>query len=141
MARHYLGDISLGRQASAGSQSVVLATDQASILITPSLPTVAGTSRVAINISASGDNTIVAAVTAQTIRVHKLFLAASGAVSIKFKDGASTDFMPAFPLQAYGGMVLDSDQDPWFVTTAGNALIINLSAAVQVSGILYYSQS
>lgn len=110
--------------------------------ITPSLPTTALSTRVAINAASSGDNTLVAATAGQTIRVHKLFLIASGTVNIKFRDGtAGTDFHPAIPLYAGGGVTLDFDGDPWFVTTAGNALALNLSAAVQVSGVLYYSKS
>lgn len=106
-----------------------------------SAPSTVTMSRAAINISSSGDNTIVAAVGGQTVRIHKLFLIASGAVNLKFKDGASTDLTPALPLQAYGAMTLDFDQEPWFITAAGNALIINLSAAVQVSGRVYFTQS
>lgn len=109
--------------------------------VTPSLPTAALSTRVAINAASSGDNTLIAAVVGQTIRVHKLFFVASGAVNIKFKDGASSDLTPATPFYAGGGVVLDFDGDPWFVTTAGNAFVLNLSAAVQISGRIYYSQS
>ena len=106
-----------------------------------SLPTAALSSRTAINAASSSDNTLIAAVAGQTIRVHKLFFVASGAVNIKFKDGASTDLTPAMPIYAGGGFTLDFDGDPWFVTTAGNAFVLNLSAAVQISGRIYYSQS
>lgn len=131
----------------AGTPSVDVLTVQGigggvALPVTPSLPTTALSSRTAINAASSGDNTLIAAVTGQTIRVHKLFLIASGAVNIKFKDGAGgTDFHPAIPLYAGGGMTLDFDGDPWFLTTAGNAFVLNLSAAVQISGRIYYSQS
>lgn len=104
-------------------------------------PTSGITTRAAINVASSGDNTLIAAVSSQTIRVHKLFLVVSGAVNIKFKDGAGTDFHPALPMQAGGGFVLDFDQEPWFVTSTNTALVLNLSAAVQVSGRIYYTQS
>lgn len=109
--------------------------------ITPSLPTAALSTRTAINAASSGDNTLIAAVVGQTIRVHKLFFIASGTVNIKFKDGAGSDLTPAMPLYAGGGVTLDFDGDPWFVTTAGNAFVLYLSAAVQISGRIYYSQS
>lgn len=106
-----------------------------------SLPTTAQTSHAAINISSSGDNTVIAGTGGQTIRVYKLFLVASAAVSLKYKDGAGADLTPALSMAANGGMVLDFDSEPWFVTSPGNDFIANLSAAVQVSGRIYYSKS
>ena len=105
------------------------------------VPTAAAMTSASLNISSSGDNTVVSAQSGQTVRLHKLLLVAVGAVNVKFKDGAGTDLTPALPLQAGGSIVLDFDGEPWFVTSSGNALIINLSAAVQVSGRLYYTQS
>lgn len=91
-----------------------------------------------INIAASGDNTVIALAAGKQIIIHQLLLVAAGAVSIKMKDGASTDLTPAMSLLASTPLWLDAGE-PWFVTTAGNAFIINLSGAVQVSGRIYYS--
>lgn len=131
---------------SASTLRVVLATDQPTmtntqpVTSTPALAAAALSTRAAINAASSGDNTLVAGTGGQTIRVHKLFLVTSGAVNIKFRS-AATDFHPALPLQSGGSFVLDFDGDPWFVTTPADALVLNLSAAVQVSGVLYYTKS
>lgn len=91
-----------------------------------------------INASSSGDNTLVSGTTSQTVRVYRLLLTAAGNVNVKFKDGASTDLTAALTLQAGGAIVLDFDTEPWFVTSAGNGFVLNLSAAVQVSGRVWY---
>jgi hypothetical protein len=100
-------------------------------------------SEVSINAATNGDNTIVAAVVSQSVRLYRFFLMATGgAVNVKWKNGAGTDFHPALTLLGNGsGWQLDFDTLPWFTTTAGNALILNLSGAVQVSGRAYYVQA
>jgi len=105
------------------------------------VPKVAKMTAVAINAASSGDNTLVSGTALQTIRVHRLFLVVAAAVNLKFKDGAGSDFHPALPLQAYASLAFDFDGEPYFITTSGNGLILNLSAAVQVSGMLYYTKS
>lgn len=106
-----------------------------------SVPTTSALTSASINASASGDNTLVAAVAAQTVRVFKLFLVANGAVNIKFKDGAATDLTAVMNLNIGGSITIDLDGEPWFLTSAGNAFVLNLSAAVQVSGRIYFTQS
>ena len=97
---------------------------------------------VAINCVASGDNTLVTGTAGQTVRVYGFFLMVNGAVSLKWKDGASTDFHPALPFLAQGASwEKDPMGRPWFTTSGGNALVLNLSAGVQVSGRLYYTKS
>jgi len=92
-----------------------------------------------ISVAASGDNTIVAAVASKRIKVYAINLSAVGTVSVKWKDGAATDFQGAQDLQAREGYTL-SVSPPAFLlgTTAGNALILNLSAAVGVRGWIAY---
>lgn len=93
-----------------------------------------------INIVASGDNTIVAAVSARKISVWKIFFWVNGTVSVTIKDGASTNLTGAMAMVAQNQFNKWLDEtSPWFVTTAGNALVINLSGAIQVSGRVYYS--
>lgn len=95
-------------------------------------------SEIAINCATSGDNTIVTLTASQTIRVYGFFLYSAG-VSVKWRDGtAGTDFHPAVLV---GNWILDRSGPPWFTTTAGVNLVLNLSAAVQVSGRLYYAKS
>ncbi len=104
-------------------------------------PSTSGLTEAAINAAASGDNTIVAAVTAQTIRVMKIFLVVAQACTLTFKSGAGTALTGAITLAAGGSFVLDLDGEPWFTTGSGSAFVINLSAAVQMSGRVYYTQS
>lgn len=104
-------------------------------------PTTAGLSRAAISISSSGDNTIIAGVGGQTIRIFRIFFVVSGAVSVTIKDGAGTSLTGAMAFLANGGLVLDFTNEPWFVTSTANAFIINLGTAVQTSGAVYYTQS
>lgn len=107
----------------------------------PATPLTSSLVGVEINAAAAGDNVIVPGVAAQTVRVFKFFLVASGSVSLKFKDGAGVDLTPYMAMSAGGSITLDFDTQPWFVTAAANGFIINLSAPVQVSGRLMFQQS
>jgi len=99
-------------------------------------------SEVAINCSTSGDNTIVTGTAGQTIRVFAFFFVVNAPVNIKWKDGAAADFHPVLPFLAQGASwEKDPMGRPWFTTQTGNALVLNLSAAVQVSGRCYYTKS
>lgn len=96
-----------------------------------------------VNVSTLGDNTIIAAVTGKRIRVHAYELSAAGAVTAKWKDGASTDLTGPLALAAAGASAdaveRTNDADGIFQTTAGNALVLNLSAAVVVGGFIDYT--
>lgn len=99
---------------------------------------------VAINVSTSGDNSIVAASAANKVRVWAFWLKVNGSgtgVSLKWKDGAGTDFHPALPFNDKDGWVMGMmGGRPWFTSAVINtALLLNLSAAIQVSGRLYYT--
>lgn len=98
--------------------------------------------QVAINCAGNGDNTIVAAVAAQTIRVYGFVFFVAGVVNAKWKNGAGTDFHPALPFLGNGASwMLPRDGKPWLTCSTNTALILNLSGAIQVSGSLYYAQS
>lgn len=94
-----------------------------------------------INASSSGDNTIVAAVASQTTRVHRLYFVAAGTVAVTIKNGAGTALTGAMPLVANQGIIMDLSSEPWFVTSANTAFIINLSAAVAITGAVEYVTS
>lgn len=100
-------------------------------------------SSVQINVSTSGDTDLVALVAAQFIRVMGFFMEAiGGSVDVILKDGtAAVNMSPAIRLVDKGSWFLPKDGEPWFITAAGSKLTINLSAAIQVSGRIYYSQS
>jgi len=95
-------------------------------------------STVSISAIGIGDNTIVAAVAGLKVRLLEWYLTAAGAVVVKWKDGAGTDLTGPMSLVAGGALVVPppfgQPQQGWHSTSPGNALILNLSAAVQVSG-------
>lgn len=94
-----------------------------------------------INCSTVGDNTIVTGTASQSVRVFAFFFVVTAPVNVKWKDGAGTDFHPALPFVVNGSWDQDPMGRPWFTTQPGNALVLNLSAGVQVSGRLYYTKS
>lgn len=99
--------------------------------------------QVPINASASGDNIIVAGVAGKQVKVFRLKLIVAAAVVVLVKDGATVIDGP-LSFSANEGMILDwsgYDAPPWYTTSLGNALIMNLSTGVQVGGNLDYVQS
>jgi hypothetical protein len=92
-----------------------------------------------ISHAASGDNTVVSLVSGKRIKVYSVVLVAVGTVDVKFKDGASTDLTGAMTFQAREGLTV-AVAPPAFVlaTSAGNAFIVNLSAAIGVRGWIAY---
>ena len=93
-----------------------------------------------IDLNSIGDNTLVSAVASQTIRLYKIQFIVAADVDIIFKDG-STALTGLMTLFAGGSYILDFDKEPWYTTSSGSALVLNLSAAVQVSGRLHFVQS
>lgn len=103
-------------------------------------PTTSELAEAKIDFSTTGDNTIVAAVAAQTIRLHKIFFVVSADTNITIKDGAS-GLTGVITMKAGGSFVLDMDGDPWFTCSTNTALVINQSGTAQISGRVYYRQS
>lgn len=98
----------------------------------------------AIAAATSGDNTLVAAVASKKIRVLSLAIVTASAVNLYFTSaaagtvifGGSTNKMN---FAANGGIVLPFNPAGWFENSAVNqALVMNLSGAVSVSGGLQY---
>lgn len=96
--------------------------------------------RAVIDHAASGDNTLVAAVTGRKIRVLSLFLIVAGAVNVRFESGAGgTALTGVMNFGAAGdGVVLGYNPLGWFETAAGSLLNLELSGAVSVDGALQY---
>lgn len=96
-----------------------------------------------IDTAVSGDNTIVAAAPGRKIRVIAYLAIAGGDVSIRWKSG-STSLSGAMALAANGGAApAGAGESPsgyigLMETAPGQALVLNLSGAVQVSGHLTY---
>ena len=100
-------------------------------VVTPKFATIAA--------SASGNNTIVSAVTSKKIRVLAAVFVSNGAVNVKFQSGAGgTDLTGLFYLAANGGAALPYNPAGWFETAVSALLNMNLSGAVGVGGCLLY---
>lgn len=92
-----------------------------------------------LNFNGNGDNNAIAAVTGQTIKVWKIAFTTAGAVNVTFKDG-TTALSGAFVFTANGSnMILYYDGSPHFVTSPGNAFVMNLSAGVAITGEVWYT--
>lgn len=88
--------------------------------------------------SASGANTVVAAVPGCRIRVHNAQFVATGAVTVTWKSN-TTALSGAQAIAANGGIVLPESNLGWFETGVGEALVMDLGGAVVVGGTLAYS--
>ena len=76
------------------------------------------------------------------IRVYKLFLCSQGTTNLTFLDGtnAGTALAGLVPLVANGSITLDSDGQPWFTCTKGNAFTIASSGgSIGFTGAVYYT--
>lgn len=90
-----------------------------------------------ISASASGNTSVVALVASKKIRVLAANFMANGTVNVKFQSN-TTDKTGLKYLVVNTGMVLPYCKTGWFETAAGEALNINLSAAIAVGGELVY---
>jgi hypothetical protein len=92
-----------------------------------------------INVSSSGDNTIVPLVTSKIIRVLSYVIVADAAVAAKFTNGtAGTALTGAMALSANGGIAAPFSPVGHFQTGAGIALVLNLGAAIGARGHLTF---
>jgi len=105
----------------------------------------------AISVSAAGDNTIIAGVAGKVITVVALILSnnVATAQNIIIKDGTGGTALSgaiALPVGSVGGgpaFILPPDPTvDWFqALVAGNSLVLNLSAATAVGGVIWYVQN
>lgn len=93
----------------------------------------------AIQTSTSGDNTILAAQGAGIIIVPTgYWFMANGAVNVKWKSGAGTDKTGLHYFAAAGsGLTVPEAVRGLFKTAANEALVLNLSGAVAVGGLVW----
>jgi len=92
-----------------------------------------------IDVASAGDNTIVAAVTGKKIRVLQYALVVSAATTVIWKSG-TTPITGDMPFAANGGISSPFSPSGLFETSAGEALVLNLSAGNPVSGHLVYTE-
>lgn len=95
--------------------------------------------RAVIDHAASGNNTIVAAVTGKKIRVVDVVLIAAGTVIVRFESGADgTALTGQMNLAVNTGFAPGFNQHGHFETASGVLLNLELSGAVSVDGWLLY---
>jgi len=94
---------------------------------------------VIVDTTTSGDNALVVGVAGQTITIHRITLFMNASNNITIKDG-STKLFGTMNFTASQGWEHDSDTHCPLVLTSGNTLNLNLSAASQVSGRIWYVQ-
>lgn len=115
-------------------------TTEAPVVASEALRTTSRLTSATISISTATSTSVVAAASGQTVRVYSIILNVAGTQGVTIKDGA-TALTGDIALSTGGGFILDPQPDPWFITTAGNALVITTDSAVQTSGTIYYIQS
>ncbi len=96
---------------------------------------------VAISAALLGDNTLVALTAGQKIKVLQYTLISAGSVVGTIKSGATTPLTGALPFVANSGIAspfVAPAMGHLFETTTGQALVLNLSAAIAVTGHLTY---
>jgi hypothetical protein len=92
-----------------------------------------------IDVSSSGNNEVVAAVTGKKIRVLRWGLTSNGTVSAKWRSG-STDLTGPRPLIQYASAGGSFCPLGLFETASGEALNLNLSGTVAVGGEILYAE-
>ena len=133
----------LAAQSDISSQPEYLLSHNGELLVSSDLKVGKSVQFAPISVNQAGDNQIIAAVTNQSIKVLSVALVAGGTVNLKWRS-ATTDLSGAIPLIANSGFVLPASspgQGNYLQTASGEALNINLSGGVQVSGhISYYEE-
>lgn len=96
----------------------------------------------AVDAASSGDNTVVAALAENRIRVLAVFLIMTGtAITIRFESGAGGTALTGqmTPSQG-GGFVLPYNPVGWFQTAVGELLNLELGGAQSVDGCIVYEE-
>jgi hypothetical protein len=92
-----------------------------------------------IDHAASGNNTLVAAVTGKKIRVVSFILVSTGTVLARFQSGAGgTALSGQMSMAANTSISAAFNPAGWFETAAAALLNLDLSAAISVDGVLGY---
>lgn len=94
-----------------------------------------------VDASASGDNTIVEAVTGKKVRVLAVFLVATSGLTVRFESDASGAALTGqMSIGTNGGFVLPFNYAGWFETATDELLNMELSAASPVCGGIVYTE-
>ena len=96
-------------------------------------------SEVALNVSSSGNNTVVAAVAGKQIVLLAGDLVCAGAVTITWESGGGSILDGPKAFAANGGQLYPFDENGHFASVSGESLLLNLNGAVQVGGRVKYA--
>lgn len=124
---------------SAGTQRMVLATDQPNLTTPLNVKNSFGTAQLssaAFDINSSGDNIVVTRAVG-TIKVYGIdFACATNQTTVSMKNGAGTTVGgPYYNVGTYAKVI---NPEPSWITTSTNNFIINLSGATHCGGTVYY---
>lgn len=90
--------------------------------------------------SCGGDTTLVSAAGANTVRVWALIFTSCSPSTVTFKS-CQTALSGGMTFPVNGGMVLDVMGEPWYLTTCGGGLLVNVTSDVTINGSLGYTKS
>lgn len=96
------------------------------------------TTRRIIDRSSATTADLVAAVTGQSIRVHRVVLSVGGANNLTFLSAAASLHGGVLTYPAADNLFLPFSPYPYFSTVAGEALRLTTSTTAQVSGFIDY---
>ena len=94
-----------------------------------------------IDVSAAGDNVVIPSTQPDRVfSVYRIFFVlGTTAANVTIKRGA-TPLTGPMPMTGYGAFTLDFTEEHWFATEPGENFIINLSAATECAGTVYYTE-
>jgi hypothetical protein len=92
-----------------------------------------------LSTASSGNNTVVAAVSGQTTRVHRMLISSAGTTVVSILRGSTT--LAKLNLIAGSVVLLPFNSRPWFATAANETLVINNSLAIQIDVLTEYITS
>lgn len=97
------------------------------------------TARTAVlSAAASGDNTLIAANTTRAIKIWQIIGTNAAAVNVIFLAGA-TALSGTMVFGGAGSINLIYNGMPYFTVPPNNAFIVNLSGAIALGGLVYYT--
>jgi hypothetical protein len=92
-----------------------------------------------IDVQAVGDTTLIPGVPGATIRLSKVVMTAGGAAVITLKEGRRDD-SGALRVATNGHVVLMFESDLPLALPEGQPLVLQLSAAMRITGFVEYTQ-
>jgi len=81
-----------------------------------------------------GDNVLAAGALGQTVKLYRGIFNVGAAALLKFTDGPGGAVLFAASLTPGGSLTFQPSGIPWITTSSGNALVLNMSAAVNLYG-------